>query len=196
MPKVTADMPLRGRIPRTSIPWAPINFKPRSGRPCRPETAARCAAVLARAAGATGMVGGQADDLASEATPSNLEMLESIHRRKTAALFLASLQMGGLIAGADAEQIEALTAYGTKLGLAFQITDDLLDVGGNEETVGKRVGKDSQRGKLTFPRVVGAEESAVRAERLIDEACAALDVFDSTSGRLEALARYILERNL
>jgi geranylgeranyl pyrophosphate synthase len=88
-----------------------------------------------------------------------------------------------------------LEEYGRKLGLAFQIADDLLDVQGDEAAAGKRVDKDSGHGKLTFPRLLGVEESRRRAERLIDEACGELAPFGAAAERLEALARFVLERN-
>jgi len=157
--------------------------------------AARCCAELAIAAGATGMVGGQGDDLHAESLPATLDTLEAIHRRKTGAMILVSLRLGGLVAGASEEQLKALEIYGNNLGLAFQITDDLLDVAGDEQIVGKRVGKDLERGKLTFPGLLGAEESRRRAEQLIAEACNALAGFETRASRLEALARYVLERN-
>jgi geranylgeranyl diphosphate synthase type II len=160
------------------------------------EVAARCCATLAQAAGAEGMVAGQADDLDSEHTEGGLARLESIHRRKTGAMFGAALRLGGLTAGAENEQLDALDRFARNIGLAFQITDDLLDVSGDEATVGKRLGKDSDRGKLTFPAILGADQSATRAAQLIDEACATLTPLGSKASSLEALARFILERNL
>jgi geranylgeranyl diphosphate synthase type II len=158
------------------------------------EVAARCCAALARAAGPTAMVGGQADDLAAENGSGSLELLESIHARKTAAMLNVSLRLGGLCAGATAEQHGVLEEYGKRLGLSFQIVDDLLDVRGSEQALGKRVGKDSPRGKLTFPGLLGADESLRRAESLVGEACAALAPLGAKAYRLEALARFVLER--
>jgi geranylgeranyl diphosphate synthase, type II len=160
-----------------------------------PALAAKCCAVLARAAGATELVGGQADDLAGIEAHAGVEALESIHRRKTGAMFLASLEIGARIGGGDSRRREALETYGRKLGLAFQITDDLLDVAGSAEALGKRTGKDRERGKLTFPGVLGVEESRHRAEQLIDEACQALAPLVPRADGLEALARFVLERN-
>jgi geranylgeranyl diphosphate synthase type II len=150
---------------------------------------------LAHAAGATQLVGGQADDLRGVDVHAGLEALESIHRRKTGAMFLVSLQLGALAAGADATQRAALELYGRKLGLAFQIVDDLLDVRGSAETLGKATGKDQDRGKLTFPGVLGVENSVRRAEALVAEACAAIAPLSPHADGLEALARYVLERN-
>lgn len=157
--------------------------------------AARCCGELAKAAGASGMVGGQIADLAAEFQGGQVQDLEAIHRRKTGAMFRVSLRLGALVAQAADEQLGALDTYGRKLGLAFQITDDLLDVRGDEHALGKRVGKDAGQGKLTFPSVLGIEESQRRAASLIEEACVALTVFESSASQLEALARYVVERN-
>ncbi len=159
-----------------------------------PEVAARCCAVLGRAAGATALVGGQAADLAGEVPGGDVNELESIHRRKTGALIVASLQLGAIVAGASDLQIEALESYGTHLGLAFQITDDLLDVAGSQAATGKRVAKDAARGKATFPGLIGVEESRRRAARSIDEASAALEPFGPAAEPLRALAKFVGER--
>lgn len=160
-----------------------------------PEVAARCCVELARAAGATGMVGGQVDDLAAEQTDGNVAMLERIHRRKTGSLIVVSLRLGALVAGAQSLETECLVSYGTKLGLAFQIVDDLLDHLGSESKLGKRTHKDVDRGKLTFPRLLGREESRRRATQLVDEACLALAPLGERAGRLVKLAHYVLSRN-
>jgi geranylgeranyl diphosphate synthase type II len=166
------------------------------------QRAARCCAVLARAAGASALVGGQAADLEAEAaadTAAPLEItltaLEAIHRRKTGALFVASLELGGIVAGATPPQIAALVAFGKKLGLAFQITDDLLDVTGSQAATGKRVAKDADRGKLTFPKLLGVEESRRRAAALVQEACAAIDSLGPAAEPLRGLAQFIAQRN-
>jgi geranylgeranyl diphosphate synthase type II len=164
------------------------------------EVAAQCCVVLGRAAGAAALVGGQAADLAEELQPSNdsqtaLLQLEAIHRRKTGALFVASLELGGLVAGATPRQRTALTEFGKKLGLAFQITDDLLDVDGSQAAVGKRVAKDAGRGKLTFPKLLGVAESRRRAGALIDEACGAIASFGGEAESLRALARLVATRS-
>lgn len=159
------------------------------------EVAARCCAALAQAAGPAGMVGGQVDDIGAEQTGGGLERLESIHARKTGALLRVSLRLGGLCARAGDEALVALDEYGRRLGLAFQITDDLLDVQGEEAAMGKRVKKDSDRHKLTFPALLGVEESRRRAGELVDEACRALSPLGRRAGRLEQIARYVVERN-
>lgn len=160
-----------------------------------PQVAAACCAALAEAAGPCGMVGGQADDVAAPGNHGGIDELVSIHNRKTGALIRVSLRLGALVAGADAGQLAALEEYGRRLGLAFQITDDLLDVRSHEQATGKRVGKDAQQGKLTFPGLLGIDRSAGRAERLITEACEAIVPLGTRAGGLQALARYVLERN-
>jgi geranylgeranyl diphosphate synthase type II len=159
------------------------------------EVAAACCVALAQAAGAEGMVGGQADDLAAEQTGGGLRELESIHRRKTSALLVVSLRLGGLVARATAPALRRLDSYGEKLGLAFQIVDDLLDDQGSQTRLGKRTGKDADRGKLTFPALLGVEESRRRANRLIDEACQALDGLEGPTQGLLQLARYVVQRD-
>src|SRR5262245_28539942 len=145
-----------------------------SGYP--PATAAACCRELARGSGAAGMVGGQADDLAWEQKGGTLDDLEALHARKTGALFRASLKLGvwaaqGEKGGPDARLLELIDGYGRRFGLAFQITDDLLDVEGSTEQTGKRVQKDDARGKLTYPGLLGIGESRKRAQRLYQEAC-------------------------
>jgi geranylgeranyl diphosphate synthase, type II len=156
--------------------------------------AAQAVALLATAAGPAALVGGQADDLTSQGQ-GDIVSLESIHARKTGAMFLVSLQLGGLVTGASAEQMTALEQYGRSMGLAFQIMDDLLDVSGNEQALGKRVGKDVDRGKLTFPALLGVSESRQRAADLVADACASLAPFGAAAAGLESLARYVLERD-
>jgi len=160
-----------------------------------PERAARCCGELAHAAGATALVGGQSDDLASQFDQADVEQLESIHRRKTGAVFRVSLRLGAIVADATEEQLSALDAYGQCLGLAFQVVDDLLDVSGSEDHVGKRLGKDRQRGKSTYPEVLGIEASRQRAETLIDQACQALEPFREAATPLCELADFVRRRN-
>ena len=196
-----------------------LAFEVLAGEVQPPAVAAACCAALAAAAGARNMVGGQADDMAAEGgsgdrvqgsgfrgqesqigtssteIPPSLEALESIHRRKTGAMIQVSLQLGAMVAGATAEQRAALDVYGRRIGLAFQITDDLLDVRSNQAAMGKQVGKDARRGKLTFPGLLGIEPSVQRAEQSIVAACQALASFGSQAEDLQTLARYILDRN-
>ena len=173
---------------------------------------------LARAAGPTALVGGQADDLAADrslsadrcagasvctgSSPSGhrdaagrLEHLESIHRRKTGALFATSLELGAIAVAADDAQRQALADYADSLGLAFQIVDDLLDHQGSADEVGKRTGKDLDRGKLTFPGLLGVDASRQRAEELTVRACEAVALFGTAGQRLIALAQFVLQRS-
>lgn len=161
-----------------------------------PAAALTCVRVLAEAAGAAGMVGGQMADLEAEGRDdATLEALEAIHRRKTGALLHAALRMGAAVAGAPEPIIAALCGYGTAIGLAFQIVDDLLDVQGDEAKLGKRVGKDSDLGKWTYPGLLGLEGSRLKARRLAEEAVAALAPLGPAGGRLEALAWQLLDRD-
>jgi geranylgeranyl diphosphate synthase, type II len=159
-----------------------------------PSQAAACCQVLAEAAGACNLVGGQADDMGG-ILDGGIEDLESIHARKTGAMIVVSLALGAMTAGADSCRIEALARYGRCLGLAFQIVDDVLDVRGHEPAVGKRLRKDSQAGKLTYPSLLGVEASLRRAEQLVIEACQAIAPLGKKAADLERLARYVLERN-
>lgn len=157
--------------------------------------AARCCAALGHAAGASALVGGQADDLAAQFSTGSLTQLEAIHRRKTGAMFLVSLELGALTAGATAAEHAALAEYGKRLGLVFQITDDLLDARGDAASVGKQVGKDASRGKLTYPALLGIDASVQRARVLVDEACEALELLESRGEALATLAHSVLERD-
>jgi geranylgeranyl diphosphate synthase type II len=163
-----------------------------------PAIAARCCEVLGRAAGACALVGGQVADLQpatiGHATPHDISELESIHRRKTGALFIAALELGGIIARAEPEQLAALAAYGRNLGLAFQITDDLLDVDCSQANLGKRVAKHAGRGTLTYPKLLGIDESRRRAGTLVDEACTMIEVLGPQAAPLCALARFVSSR--
>jgi geranylgeranyl diphosphate synthase, type II len=160
-----------------------------------PANAARCCGELAATAGASNLVGGQQDDLDAEFADLGIEELERIHRRKTGAMIRVSLRLGGIVGGASEEQLAALDAYGEKLGLAFQIVDDLLDLEGNENSLGKRARKDFQSGKLTFPTVLGVDESRRRAEGLVAQAIDVVAPFGSRAAPLQAMARFVLERD-
>src|SRR5262249_20070690 len=160
-------------------------------RPAR--AALGCVVALAEAAGATGMVGGQMADLQAEGRMGGTaDALEAIHRRKTGALLRAALRMGAIVAGADGLRGAALGRYGRAVGLAFQIVDDLLDVEGDEAKLGKRVRKDFELGKWTYPGFLGIEESRQRARQLANEAVAALVPLGAGGDRLRALALDLL----
>lgn len=160
------------------------------------EVAAACCVELANAAGAEGMVGGQQADLEAETSPvRTVEALEAIHRRKTGRLLCAALLMGGRIALTSPQNLRSLQIYGESIGLAFQIADDLLDVVGNAGKMGKGVRKDSDLNKLTYPSLLGLEESRRRAELLVQRACDAVADLGPKTRHLQALARYIIERD-
>jgi geranylgeranyl diphosphate synthase type II len=167
-------------------------------------SAAACCLQLARGAGATGMVGGQVDDLAWERDaqrPQTAEALEHIHQHKTGALFRACLALGVWAVqgersdGPEVSLLQRLETFGRCFGLVFQITDDLIDVEGSAEATGKRVGKDAARGKLTYPGLLGIEESRRRAR---DLAALALDVVEPIGPAAQPLAelmQFVLARD-
>jgi geranylgeranyl pyrophosphate synthase len=148
---------------------------------------------LCRAAGAEGMVGGQAADLAGEGAAPTLDVVRSIHERKTAALLCSSLRLGALAVGASADVLERLTGYGGRMGLAFQIVDDVLDEEGVTAELGKTAGKDRARGKLTYPAAVGVERSRAIATGLLAEADA-LVAGKPAGDLLASLSAFILTR--
>jgi geranylgeranyl diphosphate synthase type II len=158
---------------------------------------ARAAAValVARAAGASGMVGGQIADLAAERSSPPADLIEWIHRSKTGALLMASVELGALHAGASPADRAAMARYGSALGLAFQITDDLLDRTASAASLGKTPGKDVRSGKATYPALHGEEGSRREAQRLVDEALAAIPETVVAPEPLRALARYAVDRS-
>lgn len=150
---------------------------------------------LSMAAGTVGgMIAGQVHDLEGEGNKPDPRRLETIHRSKTGALLRASLRMGAVYAGATDEQFEALSCYGEHIGLAFQIVDDLLDVEGSSEELGKTAGKDAAQHKITFPAVYGLERSHEMAEHERVRAHATLEVFGGRARRLGELADLIVRR--
>jgi len=152
-------------------------------------------AELSTAAGTVnGMIGGQVCDLEGEGQHPNAALLDTIHRAKTGALLRASLRMGGIYAGADRDQLNALSCYGEHVGLAFQIVDDVLDVEQSSETLGKTAGKDAQQHKITFPAVYGLDRSRAMAEEERRAAHLALRPFDERAERLRELADFIVRR--
>lgn len=149
---------------------------------------------IAMAAGAHGMVGGQALDLLSENSEPDAETLSFIHRHKTAALITASVRSGGILADCGAEKLSGLTKYGEAIGLAFQIVDDILDVEGETDVIGKPKGSDEKKKKMTYPRLYGIENSKEKARELVKSAIRALEIFDEKAEPLRAIAWYLLER--
>jgi len=157
-------------------------------------TCLRIINVIARAAGPLGMVGGQSLDLAAEGRQISFDDLRRIHSCKTGALITASIQAGALAGGADEEQFDAFTRYGKNIGLAFQIVDDLLNVEGDPEELGKAAGSDAERQKATYPAIFGIEETRRRAHDAANSAIEALEPFGRHAEPLQALARYIITR--
>jgi geranylgeranyl diphosphate synthase type II len=150
--------------------------------------------LVADAAGYQGMVGGQMLDLLAEGRQVTLKELETIHRYKTGALLTAAVRTGALMGGGSRSEVTSLTAYGEKFGLAFQITDDLLDVEGEAAEMGKAPGMDAKRQKATYPAVLGLEASRRWAQNLVADAIAALESFPERAEPLRELARYLLVR--
>jgi geranylgeranyl diphosphate synthase type II len=153
-------------------------------------------AQLAEAAGSAGMVGGQVIDLLAEGRNLTLSDLEVLHGKKTGALFVASVCGGARLGGATETQISSLREYARKLGLAFQVADDLLDVEASAEQIGKRTQKDEARGKATYPALIGVEGSRAMAHDLAADALHVLAGFDRRAEPLRALANYAVERRL
>ncbi len=151
--------------------------------------------ALAQTTGWYGMIGGQAADLLGEDEEASLDLVKYIHARKTGALFSASCHLGALAGGANVAQIEGLREYGQRLGEAFQIADDLLDVTSTESALGKGVGKDTQAGKQTYPRCVGTEKSRSAAILACDACIAQLAIFGAKAEDLRAIADYVVARN-
>lgn len=149
---------------------------------------------IAQAAGSRGMVGGQVVDILQEDREVDLATLLYLHTHKTGSLIRACLRVGGIISSAGSEQMEALTRYGDRIGLAFQIVDDILDLEGSLEALGKRAGSDLRKKKATFPSLLGLEESRQRALSLVREAKHALSVFGDRGAALGAIADYVVAR--
>lgn len=158
-------------------------------------TRMRIVRELCAAAGGGGMVGGQLLDLEAERRATDREGLERIHRMKTGALLAVAPRIGGLAAGAAPRVQDALDLYGSALGLAFQIADDILDVTGTTGALGKTAGRDTELGKATFPALMGVDEARNRAEEEVAVARAALEAVALRSPELDALARYAIERD-
>lgn len=150
--------------------------------------------TIAVAAGSRGMIQGQMLDIAAEGRSLNVNELEAMHTLKTGALIEASLWCGALLANADKVQLDYLKSYARNIGLAFQVADDILNVEGNPEVMGKAVGTDELHEKSTYPSIIGLEASKQFAQKLVRQALQALETFDNKAEPLRALATYIIER--
>ncbi len=163
---------------------------------CPPAAAIRIVRLLAEATGTVdGMIGGQVLDLEGETSAPTLDSVLAIHRAKTGALIRVGLVSGAVFAGATEQEIAALTSFGTKAGLAFQIVDDVLDMTGDAASLGKTAGKDAASSKATWPAVRGIPGSIEDAHRLITEAFAELAIFGKRAEPLKMVARYLVERS-
>ncbi len=175
----------------------------RDGRAVGTDDAARAAhaarvvgviAAIAEAAGAAGMVGGQVADLAAEGAPANEELVESIHRRKTAALIAVAVDAGAIAGGASGAVLEALRTYGRTLGLAFQVADDILDATASSAVTGKRERGDAAHGKATYPAVLGVDGARRVARELLGRCLRVLEPLGMRAEPLRALATFVVER--
>ncbi|MEJ5359726.1 MAG: polyprenyl synthetase family protein [Desulfobacterales bacterium] len=151
--------------------------------------------LIAHAAGPRGMVRGQMLDMETQGRPSTIAQVEHLHGLKTGAMLEAALAAGALIAGGTDPQVAALRAFGRKLGLAFQVVDDILNVEGDPAIMGKAVGTDRIQGKNSYPALIGLEKSKKKAQDLIHTALKDLSSFDSRADPLRAIARYVVTRN-
>lgn len=160
----------------------------------RPQSLMKVVREVALSAGANGMVGGQAQDILSENSEPDGETLEFIHLHKTTALITASVRIGPILTNSRRNRLYALTRYGENIGLAFQIIDDILDIEGTTEELGKSAGSDSKKNKLTYPSLFGIEGARQRAKDLISGAIDAIRNFSSEADPLREIAEYLGER--
>ena len=170
-------------------------FEVLAGLESPPAATVKIIGLIANAVGTVeGMIGGQVLDLESERLKPTPELVDAIHRAKTGALIRVSVVAGGVYAGANADDAARLDLFGRRAGLAFQIVDDVLDLTVDSEHLGKTAGKDQAMEKATWPAVYGIEQSQRDADRLIEEAFAALEPYGSRADGLKSIARYIVER--
>ena len=149
---------------------------------------------IAQAAGISGMVGGQALDVLSEKSVPDENSLGDIHRRKTGALIVAAVKTGAILFNAPKDKVQALSQYGTNIGMAFQIADDILNVEGDRKLMGKETGSDAVHGKLTYPSLLGLDAAKERLKKYVDAAIESISNFDERARPLRIIARYIEER--
>ncbi len=168
---------------------------PRFSGGCDPAALLVVIHEIATCAGSYGMVGGQVIDMESEGRQDiDLATVQYIHTHKTGALIKASVVAGALLGGAAEQQLAAITRYGEAAGLAFQIADDILDIEGTTEEIGKDAGSDQARGKATYPALMGLSAAREEALSMMDEALGALEIFGAEADPLREIARYIVQR--
>ncbi len=172
----------------------PLAFDCLAQMPIAPALVVQAVQLLARAAGADGMVGGQAIDCASVGHALNIDALQRMHRMKTGAMLEASVLLGGVVAGASSTARNGLESYAAAMGLAFQIVDDILDVTADSATLGKTAGKDAAQGKPTYVSILGLDASRSLLNDLREQAHEALLPLGPSAGRLRELADYIIGR--
>jgi geranylgeranyl diphosphate synthase, type II len=159
-----------------------------------PQIAVKMISILAQAAGPAGMIAGQMADLKAENSAPDIQMLQYIHINKTAKMFKAAVLLGAIAGNANESQLQTLDDYGMKIGLGFQIADDILDVCSSTEKLGKTVGKDQKAGKMTYPALLGLEKSRQLEKQLADDAVNCLKSFGQSADILRKLALALLQR--
>ncbi len=171
-----------------------LAFEVLARRVADPVLAVAMVRTLASAAGPEGMIAGQVEDVLATGTRGDLELLERIHCNKTARMFAAAARMGGLAGGAEEPVLDGLTLYGLKIGLGFQVADDILDQAAGTDQLGKTAGKDAEQGKLTYPSLIGLDRARRTTKELTEQALDALRPLGSAGHMLGLLARELLER--
>jgi geranylgeranyl diphosphate synthase type II len=166
----------------------------REGSAENPELVLDLVHEVAQAAGISGMVGGQVLDVESTGKEIDLPTLQYIHTHKTGAMILVSIRIGARLGGSTGDSLKAFTRYGERIGFAFQVVDDILDVEGKAEVLGKTPGSDLSKGKITYPSFVGLDESKKRASEMVSSAIQALDVFGAEADPLREIAHFIISR--
>ena len=159
----------------------------------KPINGIRASYEISKSAGINGMIGGQVVDIESENKQIDIDTLRFIHQNKTAELIMASVRAGAILAGCDDSTLEKLTIYSRNIGLSFQIVDDILDIEGNEDEIGKPIGSDVENNKSTYPSIYGLEESKKIAKKLTDEAIEEISKLDNSQFLIE-LAKYMYNR--
>jgi geranylgeranyl diphosphate synthase, type II len=160
-----------------------------------PDKIVKITKLLADACGSKGLIGGQAVDLESEGKTIEKDLLNYIHTRKTGCLITASVMLGAILGGGREDELRCMKEYGAAVGLAFQITDDILDVLGSTEDLGKKVGSDEKKGKATYPGILGMKEAKKMQKVLYIKAIESISSFDIKADPLRKIAKRMIERN-